>query len=131
LVPLALLLGCGIFGSDENRLTVNVQYEIVTTTPVAEPTIVKISSAVQVNHQFQTKHPCYEFGASAHQNGTVVELELTMEEQSQAGCPAETTVWSYIALVMGAVVTSNRIGITHIIDDARTRTEHPIPPNPQ
>ncbi len=123
-----LLLGTGCVTSGSDRLSVQVNFQIIEppATPVA-PTIVVVGSSVQVQHNFQTPSPCYVFGSSATQSGSTIEMVLRLDVDRTSGCSGSATEWSYSALIAGARPGATRIGITFDLGSSEDRQEYPLP----
>ncbi len=121
-----LLAGC-IFESDEDRLNIGVQFEIVDADPTVEPKVYRGPSTIQVDDRFQTPSECANFTASAKQNVSVIEITLGVQSVTSAECPAETTEWRYTALITGYKGQVSRVGITRTGGLNPGRVEYAIP----
>lgn len=121
-----LLAGC-IFGSDEDRLNIGVQFEIVDPDPTVEPRVVRGPSTIQIDDRFQTPTECANFTATARQNVSVIEVTMGVESVVGGECTAETTEWRYTALVTGYKGEVSRVAITRTGGLSPGRVEYAIP----
>lgn len=123
----SVLLGGCLFSSDEDRLNIGVQFEVVDPDPAAQPRVIRGPNIVQVDHRFQTTTECANFTASARQNVSVIEVTIGVESVSNSTCPSGTTEWRYSALITGYKGVVSRVGITRTGGLNPGRVEYAIP----
>ncbi|MGE0443478.1 MAG: hypothetical protein AB7L66_06020 [Gemmatimonadales bacterium] len=126
LIPVLALTAC-IFGSDAERVNIGIQYtQLIDSIPTDAPKIEQIGTTIQLIHHFSTPNSCYDFGSSAEQQGSVVEVKLTLAAGG-GSCSGGTAYWGYVAQLNGVTTDANRLGITYELDGSPSRTEHAIP----
>jgi hypothetical protein len=122
LAALGLVAGCLTDAGD--RLTVQINFQIVEPLATPEPPVITVvGNGVGVQHRFQTPTPCHSFQGSATQSGERIELVLRLDPDRTAECPAEETEWAYNALINGAKPGATRIAITI----GQSREEYTLP----